>query len=492
MFQLLPCSVCQRTFSLRKDVPEDSLLKCPNCGNQFRLGDVLDAYYGPWIVLGESVPASQPELHTLASRPGEDSPIGAPTDAKLSFDNLMQTHDEPGAEYGSRDNAVTDDVSELAADNVFDSNDLELTDALAADPEALSDDGGSDLALEDMQDDDGPVAINSHQFESPMDAYASPVESFESPKPAVKKMRASRGDKGGLWSIIQVVLGGAAAIPVTLGLLWYVLGKDVMNAGPTVAQYVPWIVPQKFHHPSENIAVHSSEPRVPPPALGAGGFRNFDEELGKSAPTSIDQPSPTAEAEVSSTDQPGTPAAAVPNDGTGITSAIETVRLTKEKMKGWDASAPDKTATANELFADLVLLSEQLTGFPVDGGAIRVVKDDLNDIGRALAAKESEPLRRAFASLQASQFSDKSKPERPGRIYLGRATEVSEIKGQWVITLKEGAKQLRIEAPRQAITSLNAGERFFCLGTVIEDSESRPEAGAPTIIRISASFLQTF
>ncbi len=33
------------------------------------------------------------------------------------------------------------------------------------------------------------------------------MDTFESPKPTVKKMRVSKGDKGGFWSIIQVVLG---------------------------------------------------------------------------------------------------------------------------------------------------------------------------------------------------------------------------------------------------------------------------------------------
>ncbi len=38
-------------FSLREDVSQDAWLKCPNCGNQFRLGDALDAFYAPWHIV---------------------------------------------------------------------------------------------------------------------------------------------------------------------------------------------------------------------------------------------------------------------------------------------------------------------------------------------------------------------------------------------------------------------------------------------------------
>ncbi len=56
-----------------------------------------------------------------------------------------------------------------------------------------------------------------------------------------------RNAKSPIAGVLQVVLGGLAAIPISLGILWYGLGKDVADAGPWVAQYAPWIVPAKFH-----------------------------------------------------------------------------------------------------------------------------------------------------------------------------------------------------------------------------------------------------
>lgn len=481
MFQLLPCSVCQRTLSLRQEATEDSVLKCPNCGNQFRLGDLLDVFYSPWIVLDTSASSLPSDLHALTSRAGSESPINAPDDARLSFDNLLDTHQDSGSDSALRGNAITDDVAELAADNVFDGAELELPESQSVE-DGLSVDDGSDFALEETNSEDEPLAIGTHQIESPMDG-------FESTKPAVKKLRASKSDKGGLWSIIQVVLGGAAAIPVTLLLLWYVAGKDVMNAGPTVAQYVPWIVPQKLRSPGEFLPPPSNGPRAPAPALGEGGFRNFDAELSKpESSASVDAPSPS---EVASNDLTVTASLDSPKepvDGSGMADTFATVRLAKEKIAAWDANSPEQATQAAQLFDDLLRLSGQLSNFPADGGAMRTLKNDLNDIGRAF--KDNADLRKAFLGFQSNQFT--KSPIGPRVIYLGSAKEVTEADDQWIIVDKIGTSQANFEVSKLAIPNIKAGQIFFCWGEVIEDSTTSSDAGAPKIIRVSAKYLQIF
>jgi hypothetical protein len=44
--------------------------------------------------------------------------------------------------------------------------------------------------------------------------------------------------------VIPPVLGGLAAFPLATAILWYGFGKDIGSTGPTVAKYVPWIVPR--------------------------------------------------------------------------------------------------------------------------------------------------------------------------------------------------------------------------------------------------------
>ncbi len=150
--------------------------------------------------------------------------------------------------------------------------------------------------------------------------YSSPISETLPATPAVKKPRVRKSDGGGLWSVIQVILGGgAAAIPVTLLLLWYVVGKDVMDAGPTVARYAPWIVPKKFRSPPEFIVQRPDTPRVPPPALGEGGFRDFNQELGLNEPKSARTRSAAPQNEVTAATFDAQPVSAEPTNRLWIT-----------------------------------------------------------------------------------------------------------------------------------------------------------------------------
>ncbi|RMF39393.1 MAG: hypothetical protein D6753_13860 [Planctomycetota bacterium] len=92
---------------------------------------------------------------------------------------------------------------------------------------------------------------------------------------ALRRARRKQGTP--IWSIIQVVLGGVAAVPIALLILWWVLDRDVMDAGPKVARYLPWIVPQKYHPfdgPDADVA--DTLPRRPQ-RRGQSGFRRFDD-----------------------------------------------------------------------------------------------------------------------------------------------------------------------------------------------------------------------
>ena len=44
--------------------------------------------------------------------------------------------------------------------------------------------------------------------------------------------------------LLPPLLGAFCSFPIALGILWYGFGKDIGNAGPTVARYIPWLVPE--------------------------------------------------------------------------------------------------------------------------------------------------------------------------------------------------------------------------------------------------------
>ncbi len=63
-------------------------------------------------------------------------------------------------------------------------------------------------------------------------------------------------------TLLSVVGGGMAAIPISILLMWYALGKDPLDAGPMVANLVPWIVPERFQ--GNGASSTETLPEMPP------------------------------------------------------------------------------------------------------------------------------------------------------------------------------------------------------------------------------------
>lgn len=47
-------------------------------------------------------------------------------------------------------------------------------------------------------------------------------------------------------SFIGVVFGGLAALPIATAIMWYAIGTDPFKIAPKVAEYAPWIVPERL------------------------------------------------------------------------------------------------------------------------------------------------------------------------------------------------------------------------------------------------------
>lgn len=76
----------------------------------------------------------------------------------------------------------------------------------------------------------------------PLDS--SPAVDWSVLGPTVPRRRPK--EASAIRKILPPVLGGLAAFPIATLILWYGFGKDIGTTGPTVAKYVPWIVPEKF------------------------------------------------------------------------------------------------------------------------------------------------------------------------------------------------------------------------------------------------------
>lgn len=66
-------------------------------------------------------------------------------------------------------------------------------------------------------------------------------------RPSLKGTARPKRKQGGvIGSVIGIVFGGVAGIGLAILLLWWVFKNDAVGVGPTVAKYVPWIVPMQF------------------------------------------------------------------------------------------------------------------------------------------------------------------------------------------------------------------------------------------------------
>lgn len=195
--------------------------------------------------------------------------------------------------------------------------------------------------------------------------------------------RRKRKQKSPIWSIIPVVLGGLAAFPIALLIIWYVLGKDIGNLGPQVAEYAPWIVPKKFHPPSAP-ASQPARPRAP--QRGASGFRQFDDVMPqpKVAPEIDNLPSENSEAPMHSNESDS-------KDG----GADSGVRI-DGKMSDSD-SKPKPTPMAIDTAPSI---DKEVTNEPVEAGSnifamIRETQSAIEELSKALPVETIERSRKA-------------------------------------------------------------------------------------------------
>jgi hypothetical protein len=316
--------------------------------------------------------------------------------------------------------------------------------------------------------------------------------------------RMKRKQKSPIWSVIPVVLGGLAAFPVALLILWYGFGKDVGEMGPKVAQYAPWIVPKQFH------PVSNSQPpkfqRKQQPRLGESGLPQLSENM----------PKPTLAAELPEADTNET--SLVPlkpaNEETSIGSTADDQPMSTEDNKSTetpkDNSNEDKNIfeSIRQINGKLVELIESIksksTSSDEQKDRFFAYYDQLADIAVALAEIDSNNPQRRLVDQEMSAIAktvkqnefyqtafDKtsalkaSEPPGDGR-GIAMILEVKEsepLRDLWLVAGNHKlVKKTVIEIPRSLMPALNPGQRLFVLGVL-----SQAESEAYPLLRVTYS-----
>jgi hypothetical protein len=151
----------------------------------------------------------------------------------------------------------------------------ESTNAIAHEAEEIDEFAFEDDLIEDMEAitaDEGEETSTASDRSAKRHSIA-PEIILDSPMPAPRK----KGSPIGMF--LSVIGGGFAAIPISILLMWYAMGIDPLEVGPSVAAVAPWIVPSEFHGsqltPARRIpkipevrieSLASNEPVVLPPS----------------------------------------------------------------------------------------------------------------------------------------------------------------------------------------------------------------------------------
>ncbi|MFN3191671.1 MAG: hypothetical protein ACE361_14265 [Aureliella sp.] len=335
--------------------------------------------------------------------------------------------------------------------------------------------------------------------------------------------RMKRKKRSPFWSVAQVILGGLAAIPIALLILWHILGRDVADAGPTVARYIPWIVPERFHpldmegEEGENQDTDSKPARER--KRGESGFRNFDDVL----PPEYDQPEAdrasqlesapagdaanpperpkkgpvTASASSGSTEQAESVGALPSSESGGAMSTpsmtigdlpsrsphaspnvILQIKSCEQHIEEWRIAVRDGEgdlrSLAQKIYSDLTGIASATQALPEGSPYFRVIRDALQPVSQAIKRQSDLQSLITQGAEHWSRNHDGSEDEANKALaVICKIEQVDETETEWVIqpereNLPESIAEIRI--PRSIAPSLLAGQELLLLGNIAEIS----------------------
>ena len=174
------------------------------------------------------------------------------------------------------------------------------------------------------------VSADAHEYQLAGPAPAALVEPVTPAPRALPRtaLRPRRKEKSGLALLVSYVGGGVMGLALGLLVLWWLIGRDPLDVGPTIAAYFPWIVPAQFRGKA---AVPESEP---PPSITIS--RDDGQTSGRRRPR---KPAEDATAAKTPPEELQTlPALEEPTSAPSLTPAIESPTL-----KEVEPPAPEKS-----------------------------------------------------------------------------------------------------------------------------------------------------
>jgi hypothetical protein len=309
--------------------------------------------------------------------------------------------------------------------------------------------------------------------------------------------RRKRATKPGWVTMLQILLGGAAAVPVSLLIIWHFLGKDIGGAGPMVGQYLPWVVPSKFRPAKEvpeafwdksktpsKIERPSNLPRPgqsvePPkqrPEIASVGEDELKEVQGKTEEVTGEQTTIDAKPEVvsdSSQDQSGQL-----DSSNQIASAIQDLTI---KQLAWQSYQGDDRAEkrnlAQQFYKAICHVSSSLDASNAGTASNRIWFDKTESVCREVV-KDSTLVslieQGAAATLRMPIESV------DGLATIAEVREVTkdgdDYRVDFVNAMSQGGKAIQSLASPTAHREWIVGSRYLLLGRIVPAGASETSA----------------
>ena len=321
-------------------------------------------------------PAQEPIVENTVPEPFElELEIAPEPDAQF---NVAETHQSP----------TTENVTENAAEDAE-----EIVTNYEEEPFALSEPYlETEPIAETLAIETAPIA------EQALLVNSSPAVDWSVLGPTVPRRRPK--EASAIRKILPPVLGGLAAFPIATLILWYGFGKDIGTTGPTVAKYVPWIVPEKFRSmPFESSPSSFSSGRTP---RSAPSTRNTLPTLNREETTpppnddsNASRPTIAMEKPIVEPEKPTTrevPKATSENESStaNITQTIEAIKALQKEMQN---SSPEDTKGRARIFiacqSELKELSKQAS--ELTGPSARMWNKQIETISRRVLADSVIP-----------------------------------------------------------------------------------------------------
>ncbi len=331
--------------------------------------------------------------------------------------------------------------------------------------------------------------------------------------------RMRRKAKSPIWSMLSVLLGGLASIPIATLLIWHVLGKDPLQMGPVVGRYAPWIVPTRFQ--SNDRKMDEEIPQALPP--GGSGFRRFDDVMNESPSDSNGEAKEDAEKTSVAGGVPATTAQSRPfrirdrrvprafpalsdapdasSDGPPVDvpenrdasneDVFTLINLVEKDIELWNERGEDREThkkLAMQTYSDLAALALAIDQLPPASPLRRLVRTELLSVGQQVA--QHADIQQLIQS-GARYWLTTHPSGQVGLAVVVNVENVSEVDNVWQITptTAAGDERFGILIPKELLATVSAGKKILILGTLsrnnLED-KSQPRVPSDPAVTVEA------